>query len=710
MSMHTRQPRRGFSLIEALGAVTLLGLTLTAAVASFSYVMRSDLRIATKSEMDIDSRLLVERLRQDLWRTSREMILLHPEGDGPYEAISFPVVFSGPDGVLPLDTSETVDWTATVIYHMRTGTPSQILRTEFRPRDNDLSQTQRRSQLAAVVNDGHGRNTFNGANARTRELISNLVEWELDITPARFDTYAEETGRRRFRLGSVLLNDGTNQITFETAGKRPNTGNSRHLGIDTLTLTPSGLEREAEWMPVQASSGSVPGVQNMGTGETWSGNSQLWFSSTSDGNSFTLRFENDQWEERNFFSTGMKVEDVERVFVQPSDTPHTFTLKLEGNNIVWTAAEQTRTTPDQMDNPVYTYQGSGLSTRILVRGTDILGGGWTDFDGGFIRFNGTNVWARFNGVMRIQHAFIAESAGPDDPNTAMNYIDGTRTDFLFSGNLARSLLGSVQSDRANYLIEKDKHYLVGIRMTPFWDELVEAYPLTWTPPSVMAGTPPNAYIVQSDDATGFTDPNWSGRGDMVSTHSIHGLERLRAGHAPQGVYTSQIIDTRLPSPVFRSFGWNAVVPAGTAKSSVLEMKVRAASSRDTLAEASSPADWDSVPVAQQGVAPFMEGRFVQVQARFEPGIETNGETLTPELRDFTLRWNGGQRFADLSGVFTVGSNQGIYEVSVNGIPTVQGVTAKVSVFKDISLGGGNTRRITSSAFAEIVPRNRGREE
>jgi type II secretory pathway component PulJ len=350
--------RAGFSLIEALGAITLLGLVLTAAVAAFSFVLRSDLRIATKSEMDLDSRLLVERLRQDLWRTSREMILLHPEGDGPYEAISFPVVLREDGGSVPLVADEAVDWTATVIYHMRAETPSQVLRTEFRPRDNSLTRQERRSQLAAVVQDGHGQGTFNGANASTRELISNLVEWELDITPARFDTYAPEIGRQRFRLGSVLLNDGANQITFETAGKRANTGSSRHLGVDTLTLTASGLEREAEWMTVHSSSGSVPAIQNMGTGETWSGNSQLSFPSTTDGNAFTLRFENDLWEERNFFSTGMKIEDVQRTFVQPNDTPHTFVLRLEGNDIVWTAADQTRTTPDQMDSPVYTYQTS----------------------------------------------------------------------------------------------------------------------------------------------------------------------------------------------------------------------------------------------------------------------------------------------------------------------------------------------------------------
>ena len=78
---------------------------------------------------------------------------------------------------------------------------------------------------------------------------------------------------------------------------------------------------------------------------------------------------------------------------------------------------------------------------------------------------------------------------------------------------------------------------------------------------------------------------------------------------------------------------------------------------------------------------------------------------TPELRDFTLTWSGGRRYADLSGIFSVGPDHGIYEVLVNGALLLQGVTVKVSVFKEVRLASGTPSRMVSSAFAEIVPRN-----
>ena len=60
---------------------------------------------------------------------------------------------------------------------------------------------------------------------------------------------------------------------------------------------------------------------------------------------------------------------------------------------------------------------------------------------------------------------------------------------------------------------------------------------------------------------------------------------------------------------------------------------------------------------------------------------------------------------DMSGIFSVGPENGIYEVLVNGALLLQNITVKVSVFKEIRLASGKKSRMESSAFAEIVPRN-----
>ena len=675
--------KAGFSLIEALGAVLILGLTLSAAVASFSFMMRSDRRTTAKTEMDMNSRLLVERLRQDLWRTSREMIMVHPEGEGPHNAIGFPVVRGE-----PTLTGGTIEWDATVIYHMTDGVPSQVRRTVFLPRDNTLTQEERRTQLAAVVNNGNGAGTFNSGNARTRDLITNLVDWELTVTPARFDAYAETAGRRRFSLGTALLNAGHNTITFEAIGKNhKNTGGALYLGIDSLTLTASGLPREAEWMTVQSSSGAVPEIQNMGTGETWSGNSRLWFPATTDGDSFTLAFENDRWEERNFFETSMRKSELERIFIDSGSTPHTFALELGGDDVAWKAAEQAGdTTGTDATSPHNT------AIRIFLRGSELIDGGW-------IGFNGKNVWATFHsgdGPLRIEEAFIAECVAPGDPATAMNYLSETRTDLLFGGSQRVTFNGTRVSDHANFIIKKDKSYLIGIRVQDPPDALLRMR--TWTPPIGAEGMP-SSFVVHDADSATFNEATWSTRDDVEARQTIYALHSVRAGHSPEGVYTSPIIDTQVDDPDYVSFQWTAQVPDG----SLLELKVRAGSNPSELS------DWGDVPVAQSGQPPFAQGRYTQVRARFEPGIDSDGETYTPQLRDFTLSWNGGQRYADLKGIFSVGPDHGIYEVRVNGAPLVQGVTVDVTVFKDIGFGSGSDQRVTSSAFTEVVPRNRGRE-
>ncbi len=680
----------GFTLTETLGAVVLLGLSLATAMASFSYVMRNERRIVAEGELDMDTRMVIERMRRDLWTTSREMVLLHPEGEGPYDAISFPIIRG--DGAISRDEDGNIEWDATVVYHLWEGPPHQVRRTVFSPRAN-LTEAQRLGQLASVAEQGGGNNTHNGDNASTRAIITNLVDWELNITGSRFDAYSRVPGRRSFNLGSVLLGDGSHDFTFRVVGQNSEaSGASRYLGVDTLSASASALRREGEWQNVSGSAGTDPLVQNMGEGETWSGNSKLWFPATADGNSFTLTMHNDRWEERNFFDTSVKLNDLKRIFIRPDDTPHTFALQLDGNGIAWEASKQTRDSGADTGPPHVTHD---TAIRVFVRGNDIADTPWTDFDGGWIEFNGKNVWATFSsggGPLRIEEAFIAESAINDD-GPAMNYIPETRTDLLFGGSQRVTFNGIRESDKAEFNIDKDKSYLISIRVQDPPDALLNMR--MWTA-SGDTGTPPSSFVVENADSVGLNDPAWSERGDVHSRYAVYALQSVRTGHSPEGVYLSQIIDTQIDDPDFSFLEWIANTP----EQSSVEFKARAGNESDL----SDAPEWDSVPVAENGFKPLLDGRYVQVRAKLEPG--TDG-LASPIVRDFTLQWKGTQRFVDVAGIFSTGPDHGIYEVLVNGNPLLQGVTIDLTVYKDISLGYGKANRLTSSAFAEIVPRNAG---
>lgn len=705
--------RAGFTLGEVMVTVALLGVVLASSIASFTYVMRNDRFIATQGELDMDASLLVERLRRDLWRTSRDQIIVYPPGDGPYQAISFPIVLGNEP--ITVDENGEIDWDATVVYHLKDGAPSQVRRTVFNPRI-ELSGPDREQQLADVALDGDGAETFNADNADTRVLIENPVEWELNVSGVRVDAYASADDRRVIQLGTALVNDGANSISFRAVGKNSaNSGEARHFGIDLLSASVSGIPREGEWQTVSASEGASTVFDNRPLSEAWSGNSLLRFPANSVGSFFTLSFENDRWEERNFSGTGTEFVDVLRNPVSYSGTPSTYALRLDGNGIAWTSTNQART-----PNDYYYLMPTSTAVRVFVRGSDL----WDGYDGGWIGFNGTNLWARFAGGLHVESAFIAQSAVMADPaNSPMDYIPSTRKDFRFGGNPNKDVWGPysypVESDRLDYLVETSNSYVVGIHFSPnkanytWWSNCIpmrlssslasaftNCYVVTNASPDDVAAVqwstlPPKVYTnVVVDTNLWTTNYVLVTNAAVYPTNAIYVLASLRAGHSPRGIYTSQRIDTQLADPDFLSFDWTASQPSN----STLALKVRAWSQSDM----SDAADWASLPAATPAAPPVVNGRFAQVRVEMAPGTDA---LSSPELRDFTLRWGGGRRYVDLAGIFSVGPNHGIYEVSVNDAKLLQGVTVKVKVFKEISLASGEKKRMESSAFAEIVPRN-----
>ncbi len=655
--------KSGYTLLEAITATVLMSLVLAAAVSGFAYILRSDRLITTQNELDLDARLLVERLRHDLWLTSRGEILMYPPGDGPYTAISFPVIYGG-SGV-EVDENGELLWDATVIYHMWQGENFQVRRTVLEPW-TDLTKDQRQQQLADVAENGDGTGATGGESSTTRTLINNLVDWELDITPSRFDTYAETDASQEISFGSSLLDSGPQTITFRSAGLN-SASQGRYLGVDVLRPNPSALPLEAEWMPVISSEGLAPAPQNMTANETWSGNARLWYPATADGQSFTLSFTNDVWDERNFLSTGDKKERLER-FPMTKSGINTFGLKLEGRGVVWRASEQTGDA--STTNKFITCPND---VRVFVRGDDFT----NNFDGGWLGFNGTNVWATFsvsNTPVNMTSVYIAQN----DRYAEGQIVAGTSKNFTFGGGASRTFSGTTNSDPLSYSIERSNSYLIGFTIDSASKDV-----RYWSPTTGI--TRANSYV-------------WNGA-SWQPTNIVIALNYLRTGHAPEGKYTSAIIDTQMDNPSFQRINWAEYLPSGySLVTPSIGMKIRAGN--DTTL---SNVTWTT---AINGAAPAINGRYIQVEATLRAGVNASTrDTASPELHDFQVSWTGPNRFVGLSGKFAVGPNNGIYEVEINGIPLLRGITVNVSVYKDVQMGLGPARRITGTAFAEIVPRN-----
>ncbi|HAL92414.1 MAG TPA: hypothetical protein DCM68_05250 [Verrucomicrobia bacterium] len=687
-SGHPPSRRSGFTIVEVMVAAVLLGLVLTASTSSLVFVLRNERIAAAQADLDLDASLLVERLRADLWRTSRSEILLYPPGDGPYQAISFPVVH-GTNPIIRDAITGQIPWDATIVYHKELA-PSQVLRTEIPSYDPDPSA--RESQLADVVTAG---STYTADSATTRVLIKNPVQWELNVNGTGFDAYSSAPSRGSIRMGRAMLEDGDNEIQFRVSGQNSASSGYR-LGVDTLAVTASGLPREGEWQTLTATgAGPVPIIENLGSNDLWSGNSRLGFPATAEGNAFTMLMENDRWEERNFFGDGMKYTDVVRDFIAPSGEPFSYALRLAGNGTNWLATDQARCSSLTPSNLPTT---TSMAVRVFLRGSDIT----EDFDGGWITASGSNIWARFDGRMKINEAFIAE-ANTSASNLYMDYLPATRQDFLFGGSSSTEINwlpawgnGIKISDKTAFTIDKDKSYIVGIHFSQrsSWLSATTNLVTRIAMAGPDAGPNPSCFYIMEGTEADQDEVAWSSRGDVVATTNIWVLTALRAGYASEGIYVSQIIDTQLDNPAYESFDWTALAT----NNSAIELKVRAGAVNN-LSDAD---DWSIVPLAQAGLPPGIYGRYAQVQARLLPGTDA---LITPELRDFTLAWAGGRRYVDLSGIFSTGPDHGVYEVRINGHAIVQEINAYIEVIKDYSLSSGQTMTMRSSAFAEIVPRN-----
>jgi hypothetical protein len=675
-------------------SLTVVTLTIAATSAGWVYMARSERLNSVQSELDMDVRKAMEKLKRDLRLSSIDKIVYYPSGPGPYSAISFPLaVDDNHDGVIELGGgSSNILWDKTVVYHVWTSTPYRLLRTMFNTRNNNLTDVQRISQLASVVSNGHGRVTYENTNTTTEAIFENLFTWSIFGRGSTYDGYSSALDRDvALSFGSILLTNGAHTFKFTTIGKNAASSGYR-IGIDTLAVSPCGVEREAEaQLPVTAQSGASAAAEYMAQG-SWGGNYQLAFPATATGQSFTLTMDNDRWEETNFRGAGALCSRTLVEFDEYS-SPKDFIVRLEGPGYAWTADGQTRASNTYVSGNSLT----GTAVRLLVRGSRQME------NGGAIQFSGKTHYVLFmaapSGPLHIRAAFIAEVADHTHytPDAAVN---GTRLYFSntqYSGPYSREDVtipaGSSwwACTASGYEIDSSKSYLVTFLLGG-----ADAQTYYW--PETNPGAP-GAYILpETEHPTPDTcrDPVWSTKPLTVSDN-LYAVYGIYTTYPTNGTFTSQVFDTKIAAPTYTAISWNSEKPSGTD----LKIKVRTGSNE---AMSGAPA-WSNVTamVPPASLSPG-NGRYVQFQALFSP--DTSGWS-TPKLKDLKIQWVGETRIVDIGATVTKGPNYGIVELTVDGRQLVKGIRVDLTIYKDVLGFGSTTKRLTSSMTAEVNPRNTG---
>lgn len=686
---NTSNGRGGFTLLEITISASLLVVTFALITGGFLHVLRAGRRAEVQNELDIDVQTAMERVKTDVRLTSLDKMFFYPPGAGPYTGMEFPMARDDDgDGAVDLDAAGNIIWDRTVVYHVWSGEPTQLRRTVFDPRDNNLTDVQRQEQINSVVAHGNGDSTYNGANAVTETVFENLFRWSISPQGTTYDGYSATAERdQNVVLGSCVLSNGTHTFQFTVIGKNAASSGYR-IGIDSLTVSPCYGTREAEaQLPATASYGATPVATYM-SGGSWSANYQLQFPATAVNHYFRLSMENDRWEETNFQGVGGLHQDT----VAPFDTaltPYDFALQLNGLKTNWFANAQTG---DTNGTPSLIDRRCGYAMRVLLRGNQMTAGGWLPYSGGRCRVN-FRAGADVSQKLKIDAAYIAECAS-SETNT-MDAAAGTVQQLRFAGSAGITVSGgqSAWSDYVTLPVDRERSYLVTYLVGNG-----EGNGNPWKWQEYRAAAAAGTYMLPSATLTDVQDATWTSKAGVVTTNAVFGVQYLYTTYPTNGLYTSPVIDTQSDAPQYSDMLWTSVTPSGTA----LSLQVRSADNSDM----SDAVDWAAAQtLAAPGAIDPGDRRYLQFRAVLRP--DGTG-LLTPKLKHVILRWPGEPRFVDIGATMTKGANYGIFEVKVDGVKLRHGVNIDLEIFRDIRGYAGQQQRITSALTAEVTPRNTGR--
>lgn len=691
--MHRSDRNSGFTILEVSVSVALVVATLALSMSGFLYLMKAQQQTDTQNELDVEVQWAIEQLKHDIRLSSLDKMFFFPSKAVTYQAISFPLSRDDDgDGAIDVDGDRNIIWYSTVIYHIWKSSPNQLRITTFDPRNNNLTDEQRQEQLDNVVEHGHGEYAYNGENASTRTIFSNLFTWEIKPRGAVYDGYADTVQRDvGVNLGSCVLTPGAHTFAFQVVGT---TGSGFEIGLDSLFVSPCSAPREAEaQLPAAQYEGPAP-VRQLMTGGSWDGNHQLHFASTELGQSFELSMDNDRWEETNFDATGHIVDKTTIVF-DKTLTPNDFVVQLTGNTNVWAASEQSGDT-NGVSAPLGMLRGSAV--RVLLKGGEMVDGAMI-WEGGAACKVAFRAGSGTGAGLTIEAAYVAECAS--ETSSVPDVVASTMHPLTFSGASSCTITsgGEEWSDAMAFPIDTAKSYLVTYLVT---DAAGQSTPWVWR--GIRSGGVINSFVCLGTNGPAtveatFKSPAWSTNTAVLSIDPVIAVSTLFVSYAEEGTYTSKILDTQIARPIYNALVWDAEKPTGTQ----MGVKIRTG---DDPGMADAPA-WSNLTAVT--VSGGMVALPIKRHAQFQLILESSSRGAdTPKMRDVALTWTGEERVVDVGGTFTKGPLYGQFELTVDGQKLQTGVVIDLELYKDVrGYNKADARRITSSASIEIMPRNTG---
>lgn len=315
--------KAGFTLLEVMVSSTISVMVIAGVTAAFIEGLKVWQQEEVRNELNFNLEESMEKLRQDLRLSSvgAGLMSFYPAGSNRYTAISLPLS-RGDDGYVKTDSSNKVVWTHTVVYHVRPGSPDQLLRTVYTPRCPTATTDRLYQQLSDVV-AASDQDELDAAAigddevCTSKVMFQNLVDISFLASDNLFDCYwssSRSGGTHKF--GSLVLDGGPHEIQLIVTNKNASSS-GYFVPIDKIQLSasspgedPAG-DLDAElFYPINThpaapcfsytiSGGSVVNIE-VPSSYNWSGNAGLLFKASAKGQVLTLSVTNDQFCDNNF--------------------------------------------------------------------------------------------------------------------------------------------------------------------------------------------------------------------------------------------------------------------------------------------------------------------------------------------------------------------------------------------------------------------------
>ncbi len=673
--------KKKFTLIEMLIASGVLTLILATLMPLALSIYRDYMIAQVLAKFESETTTAREWLKRDLACTSANELQLHPEGETEnLLAVSFPIISRDiPGSDIPIDGDGNIEWTHTIIYHVFTADEgeTELRRTVFFPR-MELTPSERQDQLADVYAAGDGSSAYNGSNATTQALLTDIADYNITSGSGEIDTYAASRDNQLFALGTWVLSPGYHTYKFNVSGK--NDSSSGHgFGLDRIMVSATGEPIDVECLlPVHAQSGAVASAQDMSLYSGWSNNSQLDFPATAVDQYVKLQIYNDCWLQSTF--------NDDRAVLQDTEIGFDFDIaevvcQLKGNIETWEAVTQTQTPTPTV--PATNYPGHDV--RVIISGADLTLGENIAYSRPRCRVTFRAAPTALESYCHIKGAYIMEQDsgynGVPGTEVALEFKQGWTIDTandLYAYGIDNAATPDVMwirtgytgvSEWMNFPIDTTKNYIISFHLgypSQYWSETEGKYlytyyyyePAVWS--DVDGDVNSYAYSNPAPAASVAGTPDWSSLDPALiqSLDRILAVQNIIVSYPAVGTYTSKILDTRLASPEYVALNWREQVVG----SDDITIKVRTGDEPDLAdAPAWAAATTLTTPGAINSIS-SLTGKYVQWQAALTSAAPY---TSTPRLRDVNLRWKGAERGVQVTVNAEQASNRGKLTLAID---------------------------------------------